>query len=103
MVSHTILNIIVTVIITTLTSSSLTYALVIKSKIKALFSSQCSQLRIQILEMSRRCMKKGEITYEELDALTKAYENYHLLGGNGTIDKVFHDVRELPLNNNKGE
>ena len=101
MIAHSVINIIITVVLTTITSSSITYALAIRGKIKALFSSQCSQLRIQILDLSRRCMAKEEITYEELDALTKAYENYHLLGVNGTIDKIYHDVKELPLKTNK--
>ena len=89
------------IVITALVTSSLSYVTIVRSKIKALYSSQCSQLRIQILELSRQCLAKEYVTYEELDALNKAYQDYHALGGNGTITKIYEDVSDLPLKSSR--
>ena len=89
---------VITVIVTAVASSMITYVITLKKKIKSLMTSQCSQLRIQILDLSTKCLARGDVTYEELDALTKAYQDYHNLGGNGTITKIYNEVCGLHLN-----
>ena len=40
---------------------------------------------------------KGEITVSELNNLTKLYESYHALGGNGTGTAIYERCKSLPL------
>lgn len=97
-VVSSIVQTVVTVLVTAVTSSVITYVITLKKKVKSLMTSQCSQLRIQILDLSTKCLTRGDVTYEELDALTKAYQDYHNLGGNGTITKIYNEVCTLHLN-----
>ena len=96
-----IIQTVITVVVTAVASSVITYVVTLKKKIKSLMTSQCSQLRIQILDLSTKCLTRGDVTYEELDALTKAYRDYHNLGGNGTITKIYNEVCSLHLNPKK--
>lgn len=94
---NSILETVITVVVTAVVTASITAFVTTKKKMKSLLKSQCSQLRIQILELADKCLEKNSITYEELDALTKAYNDYHALGGNGTITKVYEEVSSLHL------
>lgn len=94
--SH-VIETVVTVVVSVVASSLITYVVTLKKKVKSLLTSQCSQLRIQILDLSKKCLDRGDVTYEELDALTKAYQDYHNLGGNGTITKIYNEVCSLHL------
>lgn len=94
-----IVRIVVTSVINIGIGSLVTYLICVLKVFKTIKSSQCSQLRMQILDLSHKCTAKEYITYEELDALTHAYEDYHQLGGNGTITKIYEEVSSLPLRN----
>lgn len=88
---------IITVIVTSAVTGAMTYALVIKSKIKALFKSQCDQLRLQIIRLCKNSLADGYITFSELEALTKAYDSYHALGGNGSITALYEKTKQLEM------
>lgn len=97
---HSVLETIITILVSSIVTGAITYTVTTKKKMKSLLKSQCSQLRIQILDLADNCLEKKCITYEELDALTKAYNDYHTLGGNGTITKVYKEVSSLRLDTN---
>ena len=42
-------------------------------------------------------IKVGGITVQELEAMSKIYEAYRDLGGNGAIEEIYHKMRKLPL------
>lgn len=99
--TNMIINTIITVIITAVVTSCITYAVTLGRKVKALYRSQCSQLRIQIVTLGKSCTHKKFATVEEKDAIDKAYADYHTLGGNGTITSLYNEVMKLPLEENK--
>ena len=42
-------------------------------------------------------MKKGFVTFEELESANEVYEAYHNLKGNGTGTKMIEEIRKLPI------
>lgn len=44
-------------------------------------------------------IERGNVTVSEYDNLMYIYTPYHECGGNGTGDKLVHEVEELPLIN----
>lgn len=53
--------------------------------------------RDRILQGYRYYKRNGGITPPDLETMTKLYNAYHSLGGNGTITAVYDKIRELPL------
>lgn len=92
-----ITKIILTTIVSTAVSSGITAVVIMTKRTRVLFKSQCDQLRLQIHQMSRHCIMQGHITVAELEAITKAYESYHNLGGNGSITALYQRVSALEL------
>ena len=52
-----------------------------------------SELKKEYIEL----MKKGFVTFEELESANEVYEAYHNLKGNGTGTKMIEEIRNLPL------
>ena len=42
-------------------------------------------------------VKKGFVTFEELESANEIYEAYHNLKGNGTGTKMIEEIRKLPI------
>ena len=53
--------------------------------------------RDRILQGYRYYRKQGGVSPQDLETMTKLYEAYHALGGNGTITTVYKKITELPL------
>ena len=59
-------------------------------------------LRIQLIEYHDKYMKRGTIPPYVYENFVEMYEAYHELGGNGTIDKMYTEIKELKLNKKGG-
>ena len=53
--------------------------------------------RDRILQGYRYYSKHSGISTQDLETMTKLYNAYHNLGGNGTISSVFDKIKQLPL------
>ena len=53
--------------------------------------------RDRILQGYRYYSRKGGVSTQDLETMTKLYSAYHNLGGNGTISSVFEKIKHLPL------
>jgi len=54
-------------------------------------------LRDRILRAYYHYQERGNITLHGLENVDKLYEQYHNLGGNGTVTKLVEDLRKLPV------
>ena len=57
----------------------------------------CALLRDRIVQSYYHYFERGWITLHGLESVEKMYEEYHNLGGNGTITKLVEDLKELPV------
>ena len=53
--------------------------------------------RERILQSYKYFKKQGGISVQDLDAITKIYDAYHSLGGNGAISKVYERIRAMAI------
>lgn len=53
-------------------------------------------LRSEIIHSHDKYTERGYCPVYARETLTKAYEAYHALGGNGTITSLYHQVINLP-------
>lgn len=67
-----------------------------KKKWKKIEDGLQSLLRAEIIRQSEKWLEKGYCPVYAKDALTKEYESYHELGGNGTITSIYNELMELP-------
>ena len=51
----------------------------------------------RILQGYRYYKRNGGISPQDLETMTKLYEAYHALGGNGTVTMVYEKIKELPI------
>lgn len=54
-------------------------------------------LRVQLIEYHDRYMKQGDIPSYAYENFMEMYDAYHVLGGNGMITKMKHEIEELHL------
>ena len=54
-------------------------------------------LRDRILQAYYHYSEHGWITLHGLENVESMYQEYHNLGGNGTVTKLLHDLRELEV------
>lgn len=52
-----------------------------------------SELKKEYIEL----IKKGFVTFDELESVNEVYEAYHNLKGNGTGTKMIEEIRKLPI------
>lgn len=64
---------------------------------KMLKSASLATLHSQLYDKGGIYIKRGSVTLSELDDLEYTWDAYHGLGGNGTGEKIYHKVRELPI------
>lgn len=55
-------------------------------------------LQCQLLEYYYNWIDKGYIPVPTMERITRIYEAYHALGGNGVGTKVFDEMKRLPSN-----
>lgn len=53
--------------------------------------------RERLLQSYKYYKHNGGISVQDLDAMSRIYESYHILGGNGAVTKVYEKIREFPL------
>jgi hypothetical protein len=53
-------------------------------------------LRDRIIERYSHYEEKGRMPVYAMENVTKMYEAYHGLGGNGTITKLYNELMKLP-------
>ena len=54
-------------------------------------------LRVQLIEYHDKYMEKGFIPSYAYQNFCEMYEAYHELGGNGTITKMFEEIKHLEI------
>ena len=54
-------------------------------------------LRGELIRSYEKYHEQGYITVHGLEAVNKAYDAYHELGGNGTITGLVKDMREMEV------
>lgn len=91
-----VVQIIATAVISAVVSGLLTYLGVIRNFVKSLKNGVLSVLRMEIIRSHDRCMRKRCCPIYEREALSKAYESYHNLGGNGAMTVIYEETMELP-------
>lgn len=64
---------------------------------KALAQGVLALLRTKIVDAYERYVKQGHhLTMERKDEITRAYEAYEALGGNGAVKDLYEDIKSLP-------
>lgn len=63
---------------------------------KQIESGLQSLLRAEIIRSHEKYMDKQYCPVYAREALTRIYESYHALGGNGTMTELYHQVMALP-------
>ena len=63
---------------------------------KQIESGLQSLLRAEIIRSHEKYMDKGFCPVYAREALTRIYESYHALGGNGTMTELYKQVMALP-------
>ncbi len=91
-----IIKTLLTVIITAVISGSMAYARTTHGKIKALGNGILSLLRAEIIRQHDKWTGREYCPVYAKDAVEKAYNAYHSLGGNGTITKLYEETMALP-------
>lgn len=91
-----IIKIILGALIPSLITGLSVYAKGLKKKNKALENGMLSLLRAEIIRQHDKYTDRQCCPIYAKDALEKAYAAYHLLGGNGTITKLYNDTMALP-------
>lgn len=66
------------------------------AKQRAIMSGLQSMLRGEIVKQHEKYTERGYCPVYAKDALTRQYESYHDLGGNGVITELYHEIMELP-------
>lgn len=54
-------------------------------------------LRNEIQRSCYECFNKKFCTFEELDNIDNMYQQYHALGGNGTVTELFKKLKNLKI------
>ena len=53
--------------------------------------------RERLLQSYKYFKRQGGISVQDLDAMSKIYEAYHALGGNGAVSKVYERIRAMAI------
>lgn len=69
----------------------------IREREQAINQSLRALCRDRILQGYRYYKHHGYISTADLETMTKLYDAYHALGGNGTITAVYDKICQLPI------
>lgn len=69
----------------------------LERKNDAVASALCALLRVEINDIFKKVNEDGYITKDDFEIVTKLYESYHALGGNGMISKEMDIIDELQI------
>lgn len=91
-----IFKIILGMIIPSVITGLSVYTNSLKTKNKCLENGMLSLLRAEIIRQHDKYTDRKYCPIYAKDALEKAYNAYHNLGGNGIITKIYNDTMALP-------
>lgn len=60
-------------------------------------------LRVQLIEYHSKYTAIGRIPSYAYSNFEEMYEAYHALGGNGMVEKMFQEIKELKISKNGGK
>ncbi len=66
------------------------------TQFKAVKLGMQAMLRNSIIDKYNHCIEQKYIPIYQLENVTAMYEQYHALGGNGTITRLYNELKELP-------
>lgn len=69
----------------------------LKAHNDALNTAVLTLCRERLLQSYKYFKRQGGIFVQDLDAMSKIYESYHTLGGNGAASKVYERIRAMAL------
>lgn len=70
---------------------------VVDKQVKNLIASDLNDIKAWIIEQHNNFVNKiGWIDYYHLEAINRRYEDYHEEGGNGYIETLVQNIRNLP-------
>lgn len=93
---HTLQQI-VTAVVMFLLGSCVNFIRMNKKHSQAVKNGVCALLRNEILKSHHAAAKDGYISVENLENVTKMYNAYRDLGGNGIIEKVIREIRSIKI------
>ena len=68
-----------------------------RSAAKSIKEAIIALLRAELVHAYYHYYERGWISLHGLEAAQKMYDEYHKLGGNGTVTKLMEDLKELPV------
>lgn len=92
-----VINVILTGILTTLTSAAIAVIRKSMNEYKCVKSSQRLLIKDRIVEAHDYFCGKGNIGKYSRSILDELYEQYCSMGGNGFVESLMDDIRELPI------
>lgn len=69
----------------------------LEQKNNAMAEALCALLRVEINDIFKKVNEDGYITKDDFEIVTKLYESYHTLGGNGMISKEMDIIDEMQI------
>ncbi len=67
-----------------------------KTENEAIRAGLRSILRNEIIKICRECLEKGSVPLHRDEQISKLYQAYHDLGGNGSVTRIVQEALELP-------
>lgn len=98
LIIKTIIETVITAVVPSVITGCLVYIKSLKREDVALKNGMLSLLRAEIIRQHDKYSERKECPIYAKDALEKAYNAYHSLGGNGTITKIYNETMDLPEN-----
>lgn len=77
-------------------SGVIAYLAAWKKRKTALENGVCALLRAEIIRESKEYGEKGFCPIYAKEALTRAYQAYHALGGNDVATRLYNETMDLP-------
>lgn len=70
-------------------------------RLKAIKNGLQCLLRAEIIRSYDKYSERGKMPLYAKEATTRAYKAYHALGGNDVATELYHEMIELPIDNEK--
>lgn len=67
-----------------------------EARSKAIANGVLALLHNELYTMLEDAYFRGQVGYDEFDNIAHLYEPYHALGGNGTLERRYKQVDDLP-------
>lgn len=70
----------------------------VMANIGLLIESNISQIASSLLRQHKEYVQHGSITANEYKTFERLHKSYTSMGGNGIIERLFEDIKKLPIN-----